>query len=91
MPDFWTHCGYHLLEQLPHDRPPGGPHGFLGVTDDFLRAYVERPEMALVEESCDAERALHKALLANPREAVAALLAAIRCAPRARSPASSRS
>ena len=72
MPDFWTHCGYHLLEQLPHDRPPGGPHGFLGVTDDFLRAYVERPEMALVEESCDAERALHKALLANPREAVSA-------------------
>ncbi|MFP6745040.1 MAG: DUF6352 family protein [Alphaproteobacteria bacterium] len=72
MPDYWTHCGHHLLDQLPRGQPPGPAHGYLGVTDDFMRAYVERPEMALVEESCEAERALHKALLANPREAVSA-------------------
>jgi hypothetical protein len=40
------------------------------VGDDFLRAYFMRPEVCPVEESCGAERALHAALLANPREAV---------------------
>jgi hypothetical protein len=48
------------------------------VTDDFLRAYIARPELAPVPESCAAERALHAALPANPREAVAeARLAAL--------------
>lgn len=42
MPDFWSHCGFHLLERLADGR--------LGVTDDFLRAYVERPEMRPVDE-----------------------------------------
>ena len=64
MPDFWSHCGFHLLDRLADGR--------LGVTDDFLRAYVERPEMQPVEESCAAERALHAALVRNPREAVSA-------------------
>ena len=62
MPDFWSHCGFHLLERLADGR--------LGVTDDFLRAYVECPEMRPVAESCAAERALHGALARNPREAV---------------------
>jgi hypothetical protein len=44
--------------------------GRLAVGDDFLRAYFQRPEMRPVEESCPAERALHQALIANPREAV---------------------
>ncbi|MFQ5783576.1 MAG: DUF6352 family protein, partial [Alphaproteobacteria bacterium] len=62
MTDFWRHSGYHLLTRRADGR--------LAVTDDFLRAYLERPEMRPVPESCDAERALHAALMANPREAV---------------------
>ena len=62
MPDFWTNSGYHLLAR--------DEAGHLAVTDAFLRAYLQRPEVAPVEESCAAERALHGALMANPREAV---------------------
>lgn len=62
MHDFWRDSGYHLLERR------GDSH--LGVTDDFLRAYLNRPEVRPVEESNDSERALHAALLRNPREAV---------------------
>ena len=64
MPDFWRDSGYHLLEPTKS--------GHLGVTDDFLRAYFQRPEITPVAESCAAERALHEALVRNPREAVAA-------------------
>jgi hypothetical protein len=62
MPDFWRDSGYHLLEPTEN--------GHLQVTGDFLRAYFLRPEIKPVAESCDAERALHEALLKNPREAV---------------------
>lgn len=48
------------------------PAGRLRVTDDFLRAYYLRPEIHPVEESCDSERALHAALMDEPRRAVAA-------------------
>ena len=41
--------------------------GRLRVTDDFLRAYYLRPELHPVEESDDAERELHAALMASPR------------------------
>ena len=61
-PDFWPNSGYHLLER--------DADGHMAVTDAFLRAYLQRPEIAPIEESCDAERALHGALMANPREAV---------------------
>lgn len=44
--------------------------GRLVVTDDFLRAYWLRPEIHPVEESCGAERALHAALMDDPRRAV---------------------
>jgi len=64
MVDFWRDSGYHLLEPLEN--------GHLRVTDDFLRAYFLRPEIKPVAESCAAERALHDALLKNPREAVSA-------------------
>ncbi|GAB4240876.1 MAG: DUF6352 family protein [Kiloniellaceae bacterium] len=67
MHDFWRESGYHLLERRP---PEGGAGGHLAVTDDFLRAYLNRPEVRPVEESNEAERALHAALLRNPREAV---------------------
>lgn len=70
MHDFWHDCGYHLLERREDGR--------LGVTDDFLRAYLNRPEVRPVPESNEAERALHAALLRNPREAVSeARLAAV--------------
>ena len=70
MADFWRDSGYRLLRR--------DESGHLAVTDDFLRAYIARPELAPVPESCAAERALHAALLANPREAVAeARLAAL--------------
>jgi hypothetical protein len=42
----------------------------LRVTDDYLRAYFLRPEVHPVEESCDAERALHASLMQDPRRAV---------------------
>ena len=59
MADFWRSCGYSLLERSGDGR--------LIVTDDYLRAYFTRPELAPVEESCGNERALHAALLENPR------------------------
>jgi hypothetical protein len=62
MKDFWRSSGYHLLERTKDGR--------LAPTDDFLRAYLQRAELAPVTESCDAERALHAALLEDPRMAV---------------------
>ncbi len=62
MNDFWTNCGFKLLKR--------GGDGRLVVTDDYLRAYFMRPELAPVPQSCDAERALHDALMADPRRAV---------------------
>ncbi|MEO8346198.1 MAG: DUF6352 family protein [Betaproteobacteria bacterium] len=59
MPDFWLTCGYRHLTQ--------GGDGRLTVSDAFLRNYLVRPELAPIPESCDAELALHDALLANPR------------------------
>jgi len=64
MPDFWAGCGYHLLARAEDGR--------LRVTDDYLRAYFERPELTLVAESCAAERALHARLLEAPRTGVTA-------------------
>ena len=64
MPDFWPSCGYRLLTV--------GADRRLTLTDDFLRSYLVRPELAPVRESCAAELALHDALLAHPRRAVAA-------------------
>ena len=39
-------------------------------SDDFLRLFLARPELAPVPESCSAELALHAALLASPTQAV---------------------
>ena len=70
MPDFWRASGYGLL--LPT------AEGRLAVSDDFLRAYLGRPEIRPVEESGPRERALHALLLEHPRKAVGkAELAAI--------------
>jgi len=60
--DFWQSCGYHLLRK--------GVDARLVVTDEYLRLYYLRPELAPVPESCPAERALHAALLESPRREV---------------------
>ena len=60
--DFWRSSGWHLL-----DRRDDGHHV---PSDDFLRAYLLRPELAPVEESCPAERQLHAALLDQPRRPI---------------------
>lgn len=39
-------------------------------TDDYLRGFLRRPELALLPESCAAEQALHAALLALPSRPV---------------------
>ena len=65
MPDYWPSSGYRLLA--------AGADGRLVVTDDFLRSYLLRPELAPVRESCARELALHDALLADPRREVSAV------------------
>lgn len=64
MPDFWSSSGFRLLAR--------GSDGRLTVTDEFLRSYLTRAELAPVPESCPAELALHDALMATPRKAVSA-------------------
>jgi hypothetical protein len=64
MNDFWLSCGHHLL-----DREEGGG---LVVTDEFLKAYLARPELAPPDDACVVERTLHAALLTNPRRPVSA-------------------
>lgn len=64
MAELWSGCGYPLLERTADGR--------LVVTDDFLRRYFEQPELALVPESCAAERDLHEELLEDPRREVGA-------------------
>ena len=56
---FWVHSGLALLDT--------DDHGSLLVSDDFLRAYLDRQELALVPESCAGEKALHAQLRAEPR------------------------
>jgi hypothetical protein len=61
--DLWVSSGHHLL-----DRTPAGQ---LAITDEFLKAYLARPEIVPPAEACDRERALHARLLADPRAKVA--------------------
>jgi hypothetical protein len=44
--------------------------GHLLVTDEFLKAYLARPELVPPSEACSAERNLHTALLSDPRQPV---------------------
>lgn len=68
--DFWLSCGHHLL-----DRDAGGG---LVLTDEFLKAYLARPELVPPADACAVERALHRKLLNDPRAPVpAATVAAI--------------
>ncbi|HEY2534159.1 MAG TPA: DUF6352 family protein [Xanthobacteraceae bacterium] len=70
MHDFWFSCGHHLLDR--------DANGRLAVTDDFLKAYLARPELTPPTDACAAERALQRTLLRDPRHGVtAAAIAAI--------------
>ena len=62
--DFWLSCGHHLL-----DRSEGGG---VVITEEFLKVYVARPELVPPPDACEAERALHAALKADPRRPVSA-------------------
>lgn len=62
MKEFWASSAYRLLA------PDAA--GRLGITDDFLRAYVNRPELRPEPDSNAAERELHAELLADPRAKV---------------------
>ena len=61
--DYWSSSGYRHLTV--------GTDGRLTVSDAYLRAQLLRPELAPIPESCDAELALHDALVASPRRTVA--------------------
>ncbi|MCS6878321.1 MAG: DUF6352 family protein [Geminicoccaceae bacterium] len=61
-PDFWRTSGWKLLA-----RDDAGRHH---ITDAFLAAWLHRPELVPPEDACPAERALHRALLEQPRRPV---------------------
>lgn len=61
--NFWQSCGYHLLHK--------GDDGRLRVTDDYLRLYYGRPELAPPPDAEPAEHVLHASLMDAPRRVVA--------------------
>ena len=63
MSDFWPSAGWPLLQT--------DPQGWLRPTAAWLRRFLDRPELALVRESCAAERRLHHALREDPLMPVA--------------------
>jgi len=70
MLDFWPGCGYSLLAPDSQGRLPPSPA--------WLAHWLNRPELALVAESCNAETRLHQALRNDPlRPVPAAELAAL--------------
>ncbi|MBU3624623.1 hypothetical protein ICN48_00010 [Polynucleobacter sp. JS-Safj-400b-B2] len=62
MTNYWPNSAYSTLTISSDDQ--------LLVTDDFLRTYMERPELKLVPESCPIELSLHQRLTENPRAEV---------------------
>jgi len=58
MQTFWTACGHQHLTR--------NERGWMCPTSDYWRLWLQRPEMALVPESCKEEIRLHKALLDAP-------------------------
>lgn len=71
MQSFWPSSGFDQLQR--------NARGWLLPTDDYLRLFLQRPELALVPESCPNEIKLHTALQAEPARAVALVeLAAIK-------------
>ena len=64
MIDFWPACAYRHLTL--------DPLGRLLPTAAWLAHWLDRPELALVAESCAAETRLHQALRSDPLQAVPA-------------------
>jgi hypothetical protein len=58
MRPFWKSAGYHLVEREAN--------GWLRVTPDLVRAYLTRPEIHPVEESCAVEHRLFELLMQDP-------------------------
>ncbi len=56
--DFWKSAGLHLVEK--------NSAGWLNVTPDYVRAYLTRPEIHPVEESCENEHQLFEKLMEDP-------------------------
>jgi hypothetical protein len=70
MTDFWPACGWRHLRADAQGRLPASPA--------WLAGWLDRPELALVADSCVAEIALHQALRGDPlRPVPAAELAAL--------------
>jgi hypothetical protein len=63
-PAIWAACGHQHLQRQAQ--------GWLSPTEAYWRLWLQRPELALVEESCPAEQALHRALLQAPNRSVPA-------------------
>lgn len=62
MKDFWLGSGHHLLDR--------NADGKLVLTDEFLKAYLARPELTPPPEACADERTLYQSLFEEPRRAV---------------------
>ena len=58
MHNLWTACGHQHLTR--------NARGWMSATPDYWRLWLQRPELALVPESCPAEKRLHQALLDAP-------------------------
>ena len=58
MAEFWKSSGYHLVST--------NADGWLNVTPDLIRAYLTRPEVHPIEESCANEVATFDALMDDP-------------------------
>lgn len=63
--DFWPSSGHGELHRTTR--------GWLQASPAWLRRWLARPELALVDESCAAERALHAALVEHPECPVTAV------------------
>lgn len=62
MPEFWKSSGLHLVAR--------NRKNWLDVTPDLIRAYLTRPEIHPIDESCANETATFEALMADPFLAV---------------------
>ena len=62
--DFWLSCGHHLLDR--------GGDGRLVLTEEFLKAYLARPELMPPPQACSVEREIHTTLMRDPRRPIAA-------------------
>ena len=64
MENFWPSSGF--------TSPQRNERGWILPTDDYLRRFLARPELAPVPESCQAELALHESLYESPSRPVTA-------------------